>query len=294
MWSTAAASSVIITCKGSIAPRLGLFLLIMGLFGAIFTGYFSLRGSTWSLFGAEQQIKTVDELQIQFQLDTKQGAPASSITDFRFYLHSLKLRTLDGLEIQVQLNRAEKSNNVAMVDLGNLNTFTLTGHVSSVSSHAQVSSLSFEVGVPFALNHANPLLAEPPLDESAMFWVWQQGYKFIKLDVESPDSLNMSLHLGSAGCESASALRAPEISCRYPNRVLVELEISDIKNIRLIVNPWLLIRAMRNNNVNICTGAANFTTTCATALERLGLNSTLGVCINNCRAQGLFSVNVDA
>lgn len=81
-------------------------------------------------------------------------------------------------------------------------------------------TLHFELGVPFALNHANPLTAKAPLNVSEMFWSWQLGHKFLRLDQVN----GFSFHLGSTGCSSPSKLRPATQACKYPNRYKFSIE----------------------------------------------------------------------
>jgi uncharacterized repeat protein (TIGR04052 family) len=86
----------------------------------------------------------------------------------------------------------------------------------------QQADLEFEIGVPFALNHQNPLTAGNPLQQMDMHWAWQSGYKFFRLDLKGQQH-DWSLHLGSTGCHSASVMRAPTAACAAHNRVHVQL-----------------------------------------------------------------------
>ncbi len=82
------------------------------------------------------------------------------------------------------------------------------------------TGLRFTVGVPFDRNHANPLTAGAPLDDPAMHWHWRSGYKFIRAGVATAND-GFWIHVGSAGCEGT----VRNISgCRFPNRVIVELD----------------------------------------------------------------------
>lgn len=83
--------------------------------------------------------------------------------------------------------------------------------------------LSFTLGLPFAVNHQNPLSASPPLNHGELFWSWQLGYKFLRLDLQGPDH-GWAFHLGSTGCQSASVLRPPSQPCRAANTVKVTLD----------------------------------------------------------------------
>jgi uncharacterized repeat protein (TIGR04052 family) len=119
--------------------------------------------------------------------------------------------------------------------------------------------MSFELGVPFKLNHGNPLKALPPLNQSDMFWTWQQGHKFLRLDLNKTNQPNSAVsanqttasiplaslqtgwqfHLGSIGCQSASVMRAPLKACHYPNRAKVELAYQGEQKLILDLAPLL-------------------------------------------------------
>jgi len=87
-------------------------------------------------------------------------------------------------------------------------------------------NLSFELAVPFELNHKNPLTAPFPLNQPDMFWAWQLGHKFIRLDManQTIQGEDWSFHLGSTGCDSASVMRAPKKPCKQPNRFNFNIE----------------------------------------------------------------------
>lgn len=85
--------------------------------------------------------------------------------------------------------------------------------------------IHFTVGVPFALNHGDATTAEPPLDQTALFWSWNFGYKFLKVELATtgqPDGF--FVHLGSTGCEGDGAGHVS--SCSEPNRVDVEIPLA--------------------------------------------------------------------
>ncbi|WP_157673825.1 MbnP family copper-binding protein [Cognaticolwellia beringensis] len=84
--------------------------------------------------------------------------------------------------------------------------------------------IRFTLGVPFQVNHLNPLSQKSPLNLPSMFWVWQTGHKFMRLELATSDD-QWLFHLGSTGCKSASVMRAPEQACRYPNTFHFELPL---------------------------------------------------------------------
>ncbi|WP_189403045.1 MbnP family copper-binding protein [Alteromonas halophila] len=91
------------------------------------------------------------------------------------------------------------------------------------------TNLRFTIGLPFEQNHANPLSQPSPLNDSSMFWSWQAGHKFIRLDLTNPDTQhNFSYHLGSIGCESDAPVRPPEKACAFTNRVEMILPMTQL------------------------------------------------------------------
>jgi uncharacterized repeat protein (TIGR04052 family) len=145
----------------------------------------------------------------------------------RFFVSSVTLLDSDGNEHELEMaddGRWQQSG-VALVDLENgvaacvNGSLAMNSQVSGTAGAAEYSGLRFTVGVPFDLNHANPLKAQPPLDDAAMHWHWRSGYKFLRAGVTT-ESDGFWLHLGSTGCEGT----VQNISgCKRPNRVLVEL-----------------------------------------------------------------------
>lgn len=87
---------------------------------------------------------------------------------------------------------------------------------------ADSEALSFTLGVPFAVNHQNPLLQASPLNLPSMFWSWRSGHKFLRVDLQTADK-NWVFHLGSVGCQSASTMRGPQKECVQPNRLSFRL-----------------------------------------------------------------------
>jgi len=83
------------------------------------------------------------------------------------------------------------------------------------------TNLRFSMGLPFDVNHANPLAQPAPLNYPAMSYNMQNGHRFMRLDLSNTSDNNQrwSYHLGSAGCESAGPDVAPEKSCTFTNRV---------------------------------------------------------------------------
>jgi len=88
-----------------------------------------------------------------------------------------------------------------------------------VARAGEYRGLRFTVGVPFSLNHANPMTAGPPLDDPAMHWHWRSGYKFLRAGIRTEND-GFWIHVGSTGCEGTVG---HVTGCRSPNRIQIEL-----------------------------------------------------------------------
>jgi uncharacterized repeat protein (TIGR04052 family) len=126
--------------------------------------------------------------------------------------------------------------------------------------------LNFTLGVPADLNHQNPLLATPPLQQTDMHWSWQHGYKFLRLDLTG--HANWSLHLGSTGCKGPSVMRAPSTPCQQPNQIQVSVQYSGQQQLVLDLAP--LLQDFGANGENSCMSDPQ-THSCRQLLPRLGV-----------------------
>ena len=207
-----------------------------------------------------------------------------------FYLSDPHLITSNGGEIPIQLDAETswQSQRTALISLaekcgpsrGTGGNSRLKGTVPS----GDYQYLEFSLGVPFELNHVNPLEAEAPLDVPSMFWVWQTGYKFLRYDVEG----QWSFHLGSTGCHSASAVRAPAKPCEQPNLARMRVPISDPSQARIGVDLDALTSKIDTLEADNCVEAYSQNPLCQMLVERLGLDAKTGQCKNECDRQVLF------
>jgi uncharacterized repeat protein (TIGR04052 family) len=150
-----------------------------------------------------------------------------SLTDLRFFVSDVVLIDTAGVEYPLLLTADGRwqRNGVALIDLENgegacsNGSLETNARLSGSAETADYDAIRFTVGVPFEANHANPLLADAPLNDTAMHWHWRSGYKFMRAGVAT-DSDGFWIHLGSTACEGT----VQNISgCRSPNRVAVEL-----------------------------------------------------------------------
>jgi uncharacterized repeat protein (TIGR04052 family) len=229
-----------------------------------------------------------DSVQVQFR-PAFGDAPANMMSDLRFYVHDVEL--LDshgGFEPLVLIPDGRwQDDTVALVDLAGPEIN------EAIRGQAQAAhkffGIRFTIGVPFAKNHANPLTAAAPLNQGDLFWSWQTGYKSLRADL-STDIGAWSFHLGSTGCASASAVRAPSAPCVQPNHMRIELSGFDPTRAPIEVHVDELFASMKASGAGACTGAYATDPACGDIFRKTGLRIEDGECEDACRQQVLFSV----
>jgi len=143
------------------------------------------------------------------------GTSNASITpvDFRLYVSDIVLTMDDGMKVPFELepDGVFQSSKVALLDFedrtGGCSNGTEALHAKLVgrAPSGKYTGISFTIGVPEALNHQNAATAEAPLNLSGLFWNWQGGYKFLRLDGKVPSTNSgFVMHLGSTGCTAGA------------------------------------------------------------------------------------------
>ncbi len=188
------------------------------------------------------------------------------IADFRVYVSNFRMIGADGSEVPVALDNdgTWQLDGTALLDFEDGTGACSNGTVETnmvvrgTVPDGEYGGLLFDIGVPFAQNHGDPTLAASPLNLTAMFWSWQAGYKFIKIDMatsgqplpppmkadmasgdmasgdmaKADDGTKMDMsgpmgweiHLGSTGCASDSQTTSPKELCANPNRMAIRLD----------------------------------------------------------------------
>ena len=207
-----------------------------------------------------------------------------------FYLSDPHLISANGGETPLQLDAESlwQSQRTALISLAEECSPSRdhggNSRLMGTGASGDFQYLEFSLGVPFELNHVNPLEAEVPLDVPTMFWVWQTGYKFMRYDIEG----QWSFHLGSTGCHSASAVRAPARPCEQPNLARIRVPISDPSQARIGVDLHALISGIDTLEADNCVEAYRQDPSCQMLVERLGLDAETGQCVDECDGQVLF------
>lgn len=162
------------------------------------------------------------------------GQAGVALTDLRFYVHGIDVTTSAGRMLPFRLIPDERwqNRNVALVDLEDGQGYCLNG-TSALNSSVRgevalgpgesIEAVGFSIGVPEALNHADPMAAGVPLNYTVMHWHWRSGYKFLRAGIVDGNGAAW-LHLGSANCKGTIGNIE---GCNIPNRPAVSAQDFD-------------------------------------------------------------------
>ncbi|WP_245678385.1 MbnP family copper-binding protein [Chondromyces crocatus] len=218
------------------------------------------------------------------------GTTASEVrfTDFRLYIHDVRLISAEsGDEVRLELEQDGlwQYQDLVLLDFENRTgactngTTDTNGVVRGTAPAGSYDGVVFKLGVPAALNHGDAAAAPSPLNLTAMFWNWQGGYKFVRVDsvpTGAPTAFN--LHLGSTNCVGDPAA-GESVTCERPNVIEVTLRGFDPLNAPVFVDYAGVIEA---NDLSTNAGGAPGCMSgiqdpeCAPIFERLGLDIAQG------------------
>lgn len=222
----------------------------------------------------------------------------ASITDFRLYVHDVRLRRADGTEVPVELEQDGlwQHQDLALLDFEDRTGACANGTpetnatLHGTAERGTYDGLSFKVGVPFELNHGDAAAAPSPLNLSAMFWSWNGGYKFFRADALPAGSMTaFNVHIGSLGCQADAGGKVT--ACAMPNRAEITLTGFDPLAEKVIIDYAALVAG---TDLSKDTGGAPGCMSgpddpeCVTIFERLGIDIKDGTLHPD--AQTLFRV----
>lgn len=194
-----------------------------------------------------------------------------SFTDLRLYVSNIRLINAQGQEVPLELAQdgVWQYQNVALLDFEDGSAGCSEGGNSATNSvikgtvpAGRYTGVAFDMGVPFALNHVDVTAASSPLNIQALWWNWQGGYKFMRVDMQvgmadaamaptmemsatapamemsatapasegemhgegAPSPTAWFIHMGSTGCQSNDRTAAPTAQCSNPNLVSARLD----------------------------------------------------------------------
>lgn len=218
-------------------------------------------------------------VELEFVVTALPGSERIAVRNLQFYVHDVVLVGGDGNDYVFRHAASPpwQTEEIALIDLAGADDHgntVLRGYPAG-RPVAGFTGIRFVVGVPFELNHADPLTAAPPLNRTDLLWTWQTGYKFLRVEL-AEDGREWAFHLGATGCASASAVRPPSAECAEPNRMTVEIRGVDPVRDGVEFQLGELVQAMRAADYEVCVGNYTQTPACAEAFARTGLDAGSG------------------
>jgi uncharacterized repeat protein (TIGR04052 family) len=132
--------------------------------------------------------------------------------DLRMYVHDVDLLDAEGASLGFVMSEAAlQHQGLALLDFEDGSAACETGStglnteiIGTVAGGVgDAAAIVFTIGVPPDRNHLDNATAPAPLNEPGMFWSWKGGYRYVKLDVKTPEYEEFYLHLGATGCEGS-------------------------------------------------------------------------------------------
>ncbi|QSJ20938.1 metallo-mystery pair system four-Cys motif protein [Nostoc sp. UHCC 0702] len=184
------------------------------------------------------------------------GKPATKVTvsDFRYYVSDVALIDIKGKAVPLTLTQDGKwqYQNVALLDFENKSGACANGTVETRNQvigtvpKGNYQGLQFTLGVPFNLNHADSVTAPSPLNLTSLWWNWQFGYKFARIDLENQSyssstvtknsesghtAVGFPIHLGSTGCQITEGSQKPSTCVNQNTSKVVIANFNPTKNV---------------------------------------------------------------
>lgn len=217
------------------------------------------------------------------------GAKATTVKgiDYRLFVSNPALLRADGTAQPIALDQDGKwqLDGLALLDFEDGTAGCATGTAETNTSlrgtvpEGDYVGLTFELAVPFAQNHNDPTLAAAPLNTTAMFWNWQGGYRFVRIDMVPVDKAadgpkGWFLHLGSTQCPAASKTESPTADCKNPNHLPVSFATFDPAQNVVVIDPATVVAEadMTVNAPDTSPGCMSFPgdADCVTVMTKLG------------------------
>ena len=145
--------------------------------------------------------------------------------------------------------------------------------VGTAPEHDDYTALEFKLGVPPEANHLDAELAAPPLGNSSMWWTWQTGYKFLKLDVRSDQLDAYYFHLGAVGCTGSVG---EGFTCTTESQTTITLANFDPDRNQVVLDvAGLLSKVDVNHPPDMMAGCMSSATDpeCPPLFEQVGLGA---------------------
>jgi cytochrome c peroxidase len=174
----------------------------------------------------------------------------TSLKDLRFYVHDVQLIDDKGKQVKLELpdDGIWQFKNVALLDFENKTgdckngTAQTNAIVRGKAPAGNYTGVSFRLGVPSDLNHADPAKLEGPLTGTTLYWSWNLGFIFFKLDLAmaetAADQANaFEAHVGAAECTDSKG----KYSCGRENVAAVKLANFDPSRDKIVLDLQTLL-----------------------------------------------------
>lgn len=219
----------------------------------------------------------------------KLGAKATTVKgiDYRVFVSNAALLRADGTAEPIVLEQDGKwqLDGLALLDFEDGTEGCSTGTAETNTSlrgsvpEGEYVGLSFDLAVPFAQNHNDPTLAASPLNTTAMFWNWQGGYRFVRIDMVPVVNIaggpkGWFLHLGSTQCPAVSKTESPSAACKNSNHLPVSFAAFDPAQNVVVIDPAPVVAEvdLTVNAPDTSPGCMSFPgdADCMTVMTKLG------------------------
>jgi uncharacterized repeat protein (TIGR04052 family) len=219
------------------------------------------------------------------------------LLDFAFYVRGLKFIRADGSEVAADLDtNTWQGQNVALLDFQDRSDEckgaakpTNTVVVGQVQTQDTFKAIRFTLGLPPALNHANPAGAKTPFNLQRLEWSWQSGYKAMRLDIAPEGGItrpsdpsfsgtNFFFHLGSTGC-TGNPSSGQIVKCSRTNQPVVTLSNFEFQKSKVSIDVAKMLAELNLNTDAADTPGCMSDLTdpeCKTFFKALGLDFASG------------------
>lgn len=206
-----------------------------------------------------------------------------TMTDFRLYVSDVELLDASGAPQAVELEQdgVWQRNDLALLDFENGTTSCANGTTATNTSvrgtvpAGDYIGLRFTLGVPADMNHVDQTTAAAPQDLTALFWSWNGGYKFARMDHTSaaqPGGWNV--HLGSTGCTPSGDPTVPATTCTNGHRPTITFDVFDWEVNEVVADYGVLVSGSDLTQNTAAKGCMSFPgdPDCAQVMNRFGLD----------------------
>lgn len=229
----------------------------------------------------------------------------AQLADARLFISQVELRSADGTWTPVALgDRAPwqhagvtlldfEDGTAACQDSG---TTQKNDKITGTVAAGNYTAVRLHIGVPFDQNHVDNATSPAPFNTPGMFWTWQGGYKFLRVDwkVQGGAIPRWNVHIGSTKCAAKDKITAPSSPCGRPNLSTVTIDVADAANAKLRLDLAALvakadISADTESSPPGCMSAPTEPGDCSPVWTALGMAFDSGACAGSCAAQTVWS-----